>query len=315
MNRTKLEVDTFFHLRNDYIFKRVFKTEDTEILQFLINSIVRYPVNHLAITSGESLSYKIKDKRIYQDIRSKDENGNIYNIEMQNSRITSVQEDRFLFTGCKNIAGQLYAGDNYRKIKRSEVIVFTSSRYDNQLLVSYEMHDPLAERSLKNRKLIIHIISLPVIEEIISVKEKTKEALTDLEIICLAIWKGITDMTYKKANKQQRKVLKVMENRLNTLYNDPMEMTRAEDEFFYQLDLIEREKIGISIGEEKGIPIGERQLMVKILAAKFDGLSLDAKKAVMEASAEVIDQLSKKIFDLKDERELMAVIHPQQNYE
>ena len=95
-----------------------------------------------------------------------------------------------------------------------------------------------------------------------------------------------------------------MENRLNTLYNDPMEMTRAEDEFFYQLDLIERERLG----KEEGIPIGERQLMVKILAAKFDGLSLDAEQAVMEASAEVIDQLSKKIFDLKDEEELIAII-------
>jgi len=126
------------------------------------------------------------------------------------------------------------------------------------------------------------------------------------------------------ANEKQRKVLKVMENRLNTLYNDPMEMTRAEDEFFYQLDLIERERLGkeegisigkdigkeegISIGKEEGIPIGERQLMVKILAAKFDGLSLDAKKAVMEASAEVIDQLSKKIFDLEDEEALKDII-------
>ena len=141
------------------------------------------------------------------------------------------------------------------------------------------------------------------------------------------------------ANERQKKILKAIGNRLNPLYNDSMEMTRAEDEFFYQLDLIEREKIGkeegisigkdigkeegisigkeegISIGKEEGIPIGERQLMVKILAAKFGSLSLDAEKAVMEASAEVIDQLSKKIFDLEDEEELMAVIYSQQNYE
>jgi len=111
----------------------------------------------------------------------------------------------------------------------------------------------------------------------------------------------------RNANKKQRKVIKIMGNRLNPLYNDPMEMTQAEDEFFYQLDLIERERLG---KEE-----GKRQLMVKILAAKFGSLSINAEKAVMEASAEVIDQLSKKIFDLKDEHELMTVIYSQQNYE
>ena len=51
-----------------------------------------------------------------------------------------------------------------------------------------------------------------------------------------------------------------MEERINSLYENPMELTRAEEAWFYQMDLKERERIGkeegIAIGKEEGKLIG-----------------------------------------------------------
>jgi len=329
MLETNVNKSAFFHLYNDYLFKKVFASDNTLPLLFLINSVVSSPIHSLSLLNGESLSRKINDKRIYQDIKSKDDFGNIFNVEMQNTLITSVQEDRFLFTGCKNISGQLHAGQDYSMIKKSETIVLTNSFYDSHLLVTYQMHDVLAGRSLKNKKLLIHYISLPAIDRIVARKEITGEALTDLEIICFAVRRGIHQMTYDKANDKQKKVLMVMEESLNALHENPLELTRAEEAWFYQMDLIERERLGreeglllgkqeglalgkkegLVLGKQEGLAIGEKQFLIKTLSSKFGSLSQTSRQAIMNASSTTIDALSAALFQLKDESDLLSFFH------
>ena len=89
------------------------------------------------------------------------------------------------------------------------------------------------------------------------------EQLIDLEIMCLVMWRGIDKMIYENANKEQRKVLKIMEERINHLYQNPMELTRAEEAWFYQRDLIERERLGREEGIAEGIAKGKAEGMVK----------------------------------------------------
>lgn len=298
----------FFHLRNDYVFKSVFKTEKTHALKFLINSVTACPVKSVILTPGESLAQKKNDKRIYQDIRCKDENGNFYNIEMQNSSLTAVEEDRFLFTGCKSIAGQLKAGEDYRLIKRSETIIFTNSHYDKQLHVLYEMYDQDIKRRMIHRKIIIHIISIPVIKTILKRKLATGEALEDLEFICSLIQEGFDPMIYKKASEAQKKIYKVMEDSYQTLYNDPTEVTNAEQAFFYQHSLEAHRELGMIEGKKEGLIEGKRELLAELLTMKFGMLSKDTQQVLMTASPEVIEQMTKKYHQIEDKNDLLLFL-------
>lgn len=306
--KTKYTINDFFHLYNDYIFKRVFNTPDTLALNFLIQSVTCHSLTNLTLSNVESLSQKHLDKRIFQDIRALDTFGNIYNVEMQNSLISSVQEDRFLFTGCKNISGQLSAGQDYQMIKRSETIVFTTMPYDRHLVVSYEMNDAVALRHLKHRKLILYIISLPVIDDIFETKKRMGTPLTDLEILCLALRKGINEMVYEYANEKQKQVLKVMESQLNALNDDPIGLTLAQETWFYQMDLLERERIGKQEGISIGKQEGEKNLLIKILKSKFKILSKETCEAIRDATPKTIDQLSEELYHLSDEQDLIAFL-------
>ena len=44
-----------------------------------------------------------------------------------------------------------------------------------------------------------------------------------------------------------------MEEKINTLYQNPMELKSAEQAWFYQRDLIERERLGREAGIAEGI--------------------------------------------------------------
>jgi len=124
-------------------------------------------------------------------------------------------------------------------------------------------------------------------------------------------------MTYDKANDKQKKVLMVMEESLNALHENPLELTRAEEAWFYQMDLIERERLGreeglllgkqegLDLGKQEGLAIGEKQFLIKTLSSKFGSLSQTSHQTIMHAPAKLMDALSIALYQFKTEQDLI----------
>ena len=105
---TELEIT----YRNDVIFKRTLASNDDiskEILEFILEAVTERTYKNVTVTNTESLGRYVFDKRHYLDIRAEDEEGNIFNIEMQQSEIGEYDLKRFQGYNYRIIAGPMYS--------------------------------------------------------------------------------------------------------------------------------------------------------------------------------------------------------------
>jgi len=323
------EKKEMIHFGNDYVFKYVFVSE-ADCLNFLIQSVIDDPYfEEVSVINPELKVTKVNGKKGIQDIRGKDASGHYYGIEMQAGRLGEAVLNRILIYNCQLIVGQLNAGDDYEKLRRTEMIVFTTSEYDKHLHVRHVLCDAKLDHEMENQKMNIHVISLSNAAKIVQRKAETEEALTDLEIIAYALWKGeVEESMYKKANKKQRRILKKMEERVKELYKDPTmvseAVTAALIEAAYQEDLAYSrnegiaigEKRGISIGEQRGIVIGEKRgltmgnanALIFILKSQKIDLSEDSIEKIYALSIEELEYILSHFNTIKEEKDIIACL-------
>ncbi len=101
---------------NDFAFKRTFGTPENRLaLISLLNAILNKasPIVEVTLLNPYNLQDFQDDKLSILDIKATDQNGAIYNIEMQlSSHVGLIQ--RLVFYGCELYADQLKVGDGYR---------------------------------------------------------------------------------------------------------------------------------------------------------------------------------------------------------
>lgn len=104
---------------NDFAFKKVFGSlGNTLPLISLLNSILKLPIPLVEVTLQNPFNEKDfqNDKLSILDIRAVDQNGVIYDIEMQLSATPGLVK-RIVFYACEVYAGQMQAGDEYHELK------------------------------------------------------------------------------------------------------------------------------------------------------------------------------------------------------
>lgn len=104
---------------NDFAFKKTFGSPENEVaLISLLNAILElpYPIVHVTIQNPFNRQDFLDDKLSIIDIRVADQNGSIFDIEIQLSVYSSLIK-RVVFYGCEVYAGQLRAGDDYSLLK------------------------------------------------------------------------------------------------------------------------------------------------------------------------------------------------------
>ena len=104
---------------NDFAFKKTFGSpENKSALISLLNAILRRskPIVDVQVENPYNLQDFREDKLSILDIKATDQEGAIYDIEMQLSIFSGLIQ-RIVFYGCEIYAGQMHAGDDYTELK------------------------------------------------------------------------------------------------------------------------------------------------------------------------------------------------------
>ena len=104
---------------NDFAYKKIFSSPENKlVLISLLNAILSLskPIVDVTIVNPYNLQEFKDDKLTILDIKAVDQDGAIYDIEMQLSIFSGLIK-RIVFYGCEVYAGQLKAGDDYSKLK------------------------------------------------------------------------------------------------------------------------------------------------------------------------------------------------------
>lgn len=164
--------------RNDVIFKRTLASNDEEskeILSFILEAVTGRVYKHVTVTNTESLGRYVFDKRHYLDIKAEDADGNIFNIEMQQSAIGEYDIKRFQGYNYRVIAQELGEGESYDSMRPSVQIVFTTERFKKGLVTEYRQRTKEGE-DMEHNLASFYFVSLPEIERIIEEKGEKKRS-------------------------------------------------------------------------------------------------------------------------------------------
>ena len=138
---------------NDFAYKKIFGSPENKlILISLLNAILNLsnPIIDVTIVNPYNLQDFKDDKLSILDIKAVDQDGAIYDIEMQLSIFSGLIK-RIVFYGCEIFAGQLKAGDDYSKLKPVYSICLLEKKlWDDSPKVhhAYRLKDALSGRIL-----------------------------------------------------------------------------------------------------------------------------------------------------------------------
>ena len=204
------EVDIKY--RNDVIFKKILADDDKEsrmALSFLLSAVTHRSFVYLTVMNSEMISQFFFDRKNYLDIRATDEQGHIYQIEMQQKNLDELQLKRIQQYGYRPVSHSIEAGEDYDQIKNVCQIIFTTGRFNGKLLSEYRQREDDG-KDMPHNLVTFYIISLPYIEDIV----KEKHELSDLEILSYVYQKEVDDDIMDIANPKQKEVLKIMNEKM-----------------------------------------------------------------------------------------------------
>ena len=104
---------------NDFAFKKIFGSPANKLaLISLLNAILEplIPIVDVVIQNPFSVQDFEQDKLCILDVKATDQNGAIYDIEIQITVRPGLVQ-RLVFYGCEEYAGQLRSGEPYTQLK------------------------------------------------------------------------------------------------------------------------------------------------------------------------------------------------------
>lgn len=250
--------NTVRNFRTDLIFKFAFSNSENQesmyLLKQLIESIIFRHVGRLDILNPELLKVSPTEKGVRYDIKAKDELGNRYEIEMQNTSLTKTQIKRFGYYGAKLVNGNMIIGDDYSQLKQNiQIILIDYMNEEKQSLVEcFQSRNKKGEEEGKevfnNEQeylMLRYYIYMPIINEI--VKEKGIRNLSDFEAMIYVIYNGIDE------ELRTRKVVRIMEKILKRVNQSQVLSDMEYARKVYLATEQEEKDEYYEMGERKGI--------------------------------------------------------------
>jgi predicted transposase/invertase (TIGR01784 family) len=244
----------------DYAFKRLFGSEpNIPILSHLVESVLKPPPDQqlveLKITNPFNDKESADDKLSILDIKARDRQGNLYNIEMQMYGL-AVFLHRVLYYWAVVHGGQLIEGDSYSKLRKTISIIFVNSTLFPQVP---DYHLAFQLRSSQHSELIfsdhqvIHLIELPKFQL------KVEELTEPLELWCYFL-KHAASLDKDSLPEALRipAVRQAMEV-LSMLSQSEIERDRYEARLKYERDQMARTEEAHEKGREKGLLEGREK--------------------------------------------------------
>ncbi|MCR0390043.1 PD-(D/E)XK nuclease family transposase, partial [[Clostridium] innocuum] len=227
----------------------------------IIERVTRIRVKESTVMNPNLDPKTIGKKKIILDVHVKDENNQLFCIEMQTT-FTETELKRFEFYGARALNDQLNSGEKYELLKPVHQIIFIDEYpWNNRNLMNhYQMRTKKGE--VENKKALIKrsYIHLPVINELVRKQGILK--LNDFEQLC-----------YLFENNENDAILKTKERLVKVFVEKYKEMQKNEKlwstamaiqmgEARYRNGLNDSFKEGLEQGIEKGLKEGEKKIQL-----------------------------------------------------
>ena len=264
---TRKQPEDVLNYRNDLFFKYTLSREDEGSIfarNTIIERVTGIRVKESTVMNPNLDPKTIGKKKIILDVHVKDENGQLFCIEMQTT-FTETELKRFEFYGARALNDQLNSGEKYELLKPVHQIIFIDEYpWNNQNLMNhYQMRTEKGE--VENKKALIKrsYIHLPVINELVRKQGILK--LNDFEQLCFLFENNENDAILKT---KERLVKVFVEKYKEMQKNDKLWSTAMAiqmGEARYRNGLNDSYKEGLEKGKEEG----ERQLLKQMIEKKY----------------------------------------------
>lgn len=292
---TRKQPEDVLNYRNDLFFKYTLSREDEGSIfarNTIIERVTGIRVKESTVMNPNLDPKTIGKKKIILDVHVKDENGQLFCIEMQTT-FTETEKKRFEFYGARALNDQLNSGEKYELLKPVHQIIFIDEYpWNNQNLMNhYQMRTEKGE--VENKKALIKrsYIHLPVINELVRKQGILK--LNDFEQLCFLFENNENDAILKT---KERLVKVFVEKYKEMQKNDKLWSTAMAiqmGEARYRNGLNDSYKEGLEKGLEQGLEQGERLLLKRQIEKKYHE---DATEWLKTLTSEQLILISEQLF-------------------
>ena len=292
---TRKQQEDVLNYRNDLFFKYTLSREDEGSIfarNTIIERVTGIRVKESTVMNPNLDPKTIGKKKIILDVHVKDENNQLFCIEMQTT-FTETELKRFEFYGARALNDQLNSGEKYELLKPVHQIIFIDEYpWNNQNLMNhYQMRTEKGE--VENKKALIKrsYIHLPVINELVRKQGILK--LNDFEQLCFLFENNENDAILKT---KERLVKVFMEKYKEMQKNDKLWSTAMAiqmGEARYRNGLNDSYKEGLEKGLEQGLEQGERLLLKRQIEKKYHE---DATEWLKTLTSEQLILISEQLF-------------------
>ena len=255
---------------NDLFFKYTLSRED-EGSVYARNTIIER-VTGIRVKESTVLNPNL-DPGIILDVHVKDEQNRHFNIEMQTTYKGLAEMMRFEFYGARALNNQLDSSEKYRDLKPVYQIIFIEKcAWNNKNLINhYQMRNEQGEDESKHPLIRRTYIHLPVINEI--AKKKAIQQMDDFEQQCFLFENNAKNDILESKERLVKVFMDKYEEmqKDDELWSTAMAIQMGEARYRYGLEdsFEEGMKEGIIKGKAEGKLEGERQLLHRLMEAKF----------------------------------------------
>ena len=292
---TRKQPEDVLNYRNDLFFKYTLSREDEGSIfarNTIIERVTGIRVKESTVMNPNLDPKTIGKKKIILDVHVKDENGQLFCIEMQTT-FSETELKRFEFYGARALNDQLNSGEKYELLKPVHQIIFIDEYpWNNQNLMNhYQMRTEKGE--VENKKALIKrsYIHLPVINELVRKQGILK--LNDFEQLCFLFENNENDAILKT---KERLVKVFMEKYKEMQKNEKLWSTAMAiqmGEARYRNGLNDSYKEGLEKGLEQGLEQGERLLLKRQIEKKYHE---DATEWLKTLTSEQLISISEQLF-------------------
>ena len=251
---------------NDFIFKRIFGKEgNEEITKDLLSSILEDKIETIELNKEQTTDVDVTSDKIgILDVEVKLSSGTIIDLEMQVAKQRDI-EKRLLFYWSKLYSSNIKSGEEYGKLKRVVIIMFSEFNLENLIKIpKYHTEWKLREKNYVNQLLTndieIDIIEMKKLDQYIKNGNKVENKK-------LANWiKFLTNPDELGEDIMENvKEIKMAKDELEKIRQDAHDKRVAELREKYIRDQKEVELYGYHEGEKsKAITIAKKMLENKI---------------------------------------------------
>ena len=300
---TRKQPEDVLNYRNDLFFKYTLSREDEGSIfarNTIIERVTGIRVKESTVMNPNLDPKTIGKKKIILDVHVKDENGQLFCIEMQTT-FSETELKRFEFYGARALNDQLNSGEKYELLKPVHQIIFIDEYpWNNQNLMNhYQMRTEKGE--VENKKALIKrsYIHLPVINELVRKQGILK--LNDFEQLCFLFENNENDAILKTKERLVKVfVEKYKEMQKNDkLWSTAMAIQMGEARYRNGLNDSYKEGLekgleqGIEKGIKKGKEEGERLLLKQMIEKKYHE---DATEWLKMLTSEQLISISEQLF-------------------